>query len=96
MKQTREVVYKDVAYPKLTVAVDRVSVKFPIGYKDNHEHDLILLEFLDLAEEIGIPEKTLRGRLRDHESIISMRSRRANAPYSRKLRTIVISKEEEK
>lgn len=68
VKRKIEVIDKDITSPKLTVATDRITIKFPIGYDVKKKKDLSV-KLLRVAEKIGIPEFTLRGRVSEKETI---------------------------
>lgn len=69
--QKVEILDTDVLYPKLTVTSTRITIKFPVGYKNKEK---IREAFLKIAEHIGKPEFSLRGRLGKEGQFFQMKN----------------------
>ncbi len=55
-----EIIYKDIAAPRLTIAKDRSTLKIPTASKVSNEEGLI--NFANkIIEEVGAVEYTIRG-----------------------------------
>ena len=67
MNKHEEILYTNTAHPKLTVAVDRVTAKFPHGYKDE---DRVMTFFRIVAEKLIDTKVTLRGKFYQDEVVM--------------------------
>jgi hypothetical protein len=63
-----EIIRKDVTRTRLTVTKSRVTIKIPLKYKTVNQDTIKNL--LNVAEEIGIPKFSLRGKLISQSSIV--------------------------
>ena len=75
MNKREEILYTNTAHPKLTVATDRVTAKFPHGYKDEKK---VMAFFRTVADKTVDTPVTLRGKF--HEGSITMKT---NVPHRR-------------
>lgn len=67
----QKIVFLPIKQPKLTIAKSEVRVKLPEGI--NVEDRVKILSFFnDIANEVGVPDKTLRGKF--HNNSISLRT----------------------
>jgi hypothetical protein len=63
------IVYKDVTFPKLTIAKDRVEVKIPLGMEKPFQ-DRVLTLANRVVEEVGEVTNTLRGKFETRENTL--------------------------
>lgn len=63
----KEIIVKDVSSSRLTIAPDRISYK--IAPRDVPIQDKLVALFDKIVEQVGTPEKTLRGQYNEGHAI---------------------------
>lgn len=63
------VVFKEITFPKLTIAKDRVELKFPVGFPAEVQNRVFTLANR-IVEEVGVVSNTLRGKFETRDGKI--------------------------